>query len=308
MPPEGIALTKVSVVVSTYSVGRFDYLLGCIGSLKRQTLQPNEIILVLDKDKALLDFYELHMPTDVKIVVSSGFGLSNARNAGVKNAEGEIVAFIDDDAIADGKWLENLAKNYEDPLVLGVGGLIKPLWESKRPGWFPEELYWIVGCSYKGLPENKSIIRNPIGCNMSFRKSVFEKAGYFNTDIGRTGKKLVSNEDTEFSIRVWEKIADAKIVYDPTSIVCHKVPKSRASLKYVIKRSFSEGVSKAIVSRYRSNPTRTLHVEQNYLRHLLSYAIPKRLLDGHKPDSFLQILTLLLSTALVLLGYAVKSP
>lgn len=299
----GIALTKVSVVVCTYSEERFDYVVGCIGSLKKQTLQPFEIILVLDKDKALIDFYEGRMPTDVKIVVSNGFGLSNARNAGVKNAEGDIVAFIDDDAIADEKWLENLVKNYEDPLVLGVGGLIKPLWESKRPSWFPEELDWIVGCSYKGLPENKAIIRNPIGCNMSFRKGVFEKAGYFSTDIGRVGSKLAAHEDTEFSIRMTEKIPGHKILYEPAAVVRHRVPKSRANLKYIARRSFAEGVSKATFSHQKPNPTSVLHVEKDYLRHLLSTGIPSRLIRGYKPENISQTLTLLLSTSLVLFGY-----
>jgi glycosyltransferase involved in cell wall biosynthesis len=305
MLAKGIALTRVSVVVCTYSEERLDHVLACIKSLKKQTLQPIKIILALDKDKALLDFYESHMPADVKIVVSSGFGLSNARNAGVKNAEGDIVAFIDDDAIADEKWLENLVKNYEDPLVLGVGGLIKPLWESKRPCWFPEELFWIVGCSYRGLPENKAIIRNPIGCNMSFRKSVFEKAGYFSADIGRVGSKLAAHEDTEFSIRMTEKIPGHKILYDPEAVVHHRVPKSRANLKYVARRSFAEGVSKAIFSCRKSNPTRILHVEKDYLTHLLLIVIPRRLIRGYKPENISQTLALLLSTWLVLMGYLV---
>lgn len=293
----------MSVVVSTYTIDRLNDVLECISSLKRQTLQPLEIILVLDNDVGLVDFYRSCVSGDVKIVVSDGFGLSNARNAGVKSAEGEIVAFIDDDALADKRWLENLVRDYEDPLVLGVGGLIKPLWESKRPSWFPEELDWIVGCSYKGLPENKAIIRNLIGCNMSFRKSVFGKAGYFSTDIGRVGSKLAAHEDTEFSIRVTEKIPDHKILYDPDAVVHHKVPKSRANLKYVARRSFAEGVSKAIFSCQKSNPTSVLHVEKDYLRQLLSTGIPRRLIRGYKPENISQIITLSISTILVLFGY-----
>jgi glycosyltransferase involved in cell wall biosynthesis len=291
------------VVVCTYTEERLDYVLRCINSLKKQTLQPSEMILVLDKDKALFDFYESRMPSDVKIVVSSGFGLSNARNAGVKNSEGEIIAFIDDDAIADEKWLENLAKNYEDPLVLGVGGLIKPIWEDKRPSWFPEELDWIVGCSYKGLPENKAIIRNPIGCNMSFRKSVFEKAGYFSTEIGRVGSKLAAHEDTEFSIRIMEKNPDYKILYDPKAVVYHNVPKSRANLRYVMRRSFAEGFSKAIFSHQKPNPTSVMKVERDYLRRLLLTSIPRRLIRGYMPGNISQIMIFFISTSLVLIGY-----
>jgi len=297
------SLGGISVVISTYTKERFRYLSDCIRSLKRQTLPPREIILVLDPYEELVRFYKSQVPADIRLVVSEKPGLSYARNVGVKNARGGIVAFIDDDAIADEKWLENMIRNYEDPYVLSVGGLVKPLWEKRSPKWFPEELNWIVGCSYKGLPESRTSIRNHLGCNMSFRKFAFEKAGVFRTDIGRAGNKLSANEDTEFCIRVAEKFSDYKILYDPTSFVCHRVPNSRANLKYVARRSFSEGISKATISKNKSNPTKMLAVECNYFKNLLSRAIPKRLIHCYKPENFSQFLALILSTSLVLLGY-----
>jgi len=296
-------LVSVSTVISTYTTKRLHDVVRCISSLKRQTLPPAEIILVLDPRKELVEFYKSHVPFEVRMIVSNDVGLSHARNTGVKNAKGEIVAFIDDDATANEKWLENLVKNYADPLVLGVGGLIKPIWESKRPTWFPEELDWIIGCSYKGLPDNKAIIRNPIGCNMSFRKSVFEKAGYFSTDIGRVGSKLAAHEDTEFSVRMTERFPGHKVLYDPTAIVHHRVPKSRANLKYVARRSFAEGVSKANFSCRKSNLASVLYVENEYLRHLLLASIPKRLIRGYKLENIFQTFTILMSTWLVLIGY-----
>ena len=186
---------SVSVIISTYSEDMLNLVLDCVESLKKQTVSPKEIILVLDPVQSLVDFYRARLPPDIKIIKSKGFGLSEARNAGVRSAEGDIVAFIDDDAIAEEHWLENLIINYDDSSVVGVGGLIRPLWEEKRPRWMPEELYWIIGCSYKGLPECKTCVRNPIGCNMSFRKSVFDKAGLFTTSIGRFGKKLLAGEE-----------------------------------------------------------------------------------------------------------------
>jgi len=75
-----------------------DHVLDCIYSLQKQTLLPNEILLILDHDIELMKFFEAVVPSDVKILSSYGFGLSNARNAGVKNSKSEIVAFIDDDA------------------------------------------------------------------------------------------------------------------------------------------------------------------------------------------------------------------
>lgn len=293
------------MVISTYAMDRLGYVLGCIESLKKQTLLPMEIILVLDPDQNLIEFYKSHMRDDVKIVISKGYGLSKARNAGVKNAEGEVVAFIDDDAVADKDWLENLVENYDDPYVVGVGGVIKPIWKSSRPVWFPEELDWIVGCSYKGLPERKTIVRNPIGCNMSFRKNIFEKVGYFKADIGRFGKKLLAGEEAEFSIRVVEKTSKSKIVYDPSVVVYHVVHKSRANLRYLLKRSFYEGLSKALVTSSKSNPLKALSTEDRYLKYLLKVAIPSRLKRIHKFESICHLMILLISICSVFIGYFV---
>lgn len=293
------------MVISTYATERLNYVLSCVESLKRQTLLPREIILVLDPDKRLLEFYESRMPKDVKIFVSEGFGLSYARNAGAKNAERKIIAFIDDDAVADANWLENLVKNYDDSHVVGVGGFIKPVWESSRPVWFPEELDWIVGCSYKGLPEHKIYVRNPIGCNMSFRKDIFEKVGCFKASIGRVGKKPMAGEEAELSLRILEKIPGSKIVYDPWAVVYHRVPKSRTSLRYLLKRSFYEGYSKALIASHKSNPVKALSTEDQYLRGLLKVAIPSRLKRIYKLRNISQLLTLLASFFMVVAGYFV---
>jgi GT2 family glycosyltransferase len=283
---------------------RLGNVLGCIESLKRQTMLPKEIILALDPDQNLIEFYKSRIPDDVKIVVSEGNGLSYARNTGVKNAEGEIVAFIDDDAVADSDWLKNLIENY-NPCVIGVGGLIKPIWESGRSVWFPEELDWIFGCSYKGLPEEKTYVRNPIGCNMSFRKSVFEKVGYFKIDVGRLGRRLLGSEETEFSIRATEKILGSKIVFDPSAVVYHAVPKGRTRLTYVIKRACYEGLSKAMISSRGFNPLATSSTEYRYFKYLLKVAIPTRLKRLHRLENICHLVLIFMSLCLIFLSFSV---
>ena len=180
------------MVISTYSKEKQRQVLDCIRSLREQTFLPNEILLILDHNPDLVSFFKSVVPSDVEIVMSDGFGLSYARNAGVKKAKSEIVAFIDDDAIAHKDWLGTIFKNYSEPSVVGVGGLVSPLLaKGKSFEWFPEELNWVIGCSYKGLSNRREAVRNPIGCNMSFRQSIFEEVGYFRLDIGRLGKTLL---------------------------------------------------------------------------------------------------------------------
>ncbi len=297
---------KVSVIVSTYTIDRVNDVLDCINSLTQQTLLPDEVLLVLDPDTDLQEYYASRIPKHVKIVISKEKGLSHARNTGIKHCSGDIVAFIDDDAYSDKDWLRNLVKNYNDPNVWGVGGLINPIWENGRPRWFPKELDWIVGCSYKGLPDHKAIVRNPIGCNMSFRKKVFETVGYFKSNVGRVGKKLLGSEEPELSLRLLENISNSKIMYDPSAIVYHKVPKNRSTFKYFVRRSFYEGVSKKVMNRMlNSNTSDVLSVENKYAKYLLKVSIPLRLKQIHKLTNVLHLFAILLSMALVLIGFLI---
>jgi glycosyltransferase involved in cell wall biosynthesis len=299
------AMWRVSAVVSVYSKGRLRYLLDCIDSLRRQSVKPFEVIVVLDPDPDLIDFYRVRLSGDVRVVVGDGFGLSNARNAGVKNSRGDIVAFIDDDAVADGNWLKNILKNYEDPEVVGVGGLIKPLWEGYRPVWLPEELDWVVGCSYKGLPEHRAFVRNPIGCNMSFRREIFDEVGFFRSDIGRFGKLLLGSEETEFSIRILENKPRLKIVYEPSAVVYHRVSPDRVSFSYLLKRSFGEGLSKALIVNSGRNLNYALTTENQYLRYLIGTAVPSRLKSFYKLESVCHLASMLCSSCAVVGGFLV---
>ena len=114
-----------------------------------------------------------------------GKGLSGGRNTGAMAASGDVIAFLDDDAAADPGWIAAISDRYQDPRVLGVGGLVKPAWDIGRPSWFPPELDWVVGCSYRGLPEVSGPVRNFIGANMSFRREVLDRLGGFSAGWAR---------------------------------------------------------------------------------------------------------------------------
>ncbi len=283
---------KVSVIVCTYTKERLNDVLKCLHSLLDQTTKPDEILLVLDPVDELVQFYEERIPNNVKIVRSHGFGLSEARNTGLKVARGDIIAFIDDDAWADKYWLENMLKNFEDKEVWVVGGKIVPVFDKKRPKWLAEELDWIVGCTYKAMPKNKSEIRNPIGANMGFKREAFKIAGYFRSEVGRYGKKLLSGEEAEFAMRLKKLKPNVKIIYDPSVIVYHRVPESRATLKYAFKRAYYEGYSKAILSREYN-----LDTEYKYAKTLIS-SILRRIVRF----KFSECITLILVVFIVFFG------
>jgi len=240
---------QVSVVVCAYSNERLPQLKETIASLKKQTYAPSEIVLIVDHNPELQAELERTAGDSLRIAPNSGDrGLANARNTGISLAKGELVAFIDDDAAADGRWLEELVACYQDPDVIGAGGRIDPVWDGgTKPSWMPEEFLWVIGCSYRGMAEGS--IRNMIGCNMSFRSSVFEEVGVFNPDIGRLGSQPLGCEETEICIRALERWPGKKIMYAPGALVNHHASLSRQTVRYFARRCYFEGVSKVVVRR-----------------------------------------------------------
>ena len=121
--------------------------------MRGQTLPAHELILVVDHNPDLhLKLKDAYRDAIVMENIHEQ-GLSGGRNTGVATATGDVVAFLDDDAVAAPGWLAAFAEQFGDPAVTGVGGLTRPLWATgARPRWFPEEFNWVVGCSYRGMP------------------------------------------------------------------------------------------------------------------------------------------------------------
>jgi hypothetical protein len=176
-------------------------------------------------------------------------GLSGARNSGIAVASGDVIAFLDDDARAAPDWIERLIFPYREPRIIGVGGAIEPMWVGRRPGWFPPEFDWVVGCTYRGIGEEGMPVRNLIGANMSFRRSVFAAIGGFREGLGRAGRNTAGCEETELCIRATRFWPQNQFVYIPAARVSHRVPESRASWRYFCRRCFGEGRAKALVTR-----------------------------------------------------------
>src|SRR6266487_1701908 len=163
----------ISVIICAYTEDRWNDLVAAIRSVQQQTLPPREIIVVIDHNPGLLKRVQECVPGVIVIENQEAKGLSGARNSGAAVAQQPVVAFPDDDAIAEPNWIERLMAHYTDSIVIGVGGKIEPLWDGKRPSWFPEEFNWAVGCTYQGMPTEGTSVRNVIGANMSmWRKAM----------------------------------------------------------------------------------------------------------------------------------------
>jgi glycosyltransferase involved in cell wall biosynthesis/GT2 family glycosyltransferase len=274
----------ISVVICAFTFDRLEVMGESLDSLRTQTLAPHEIVLVIDHAPELLEEARRLWP-DVKIVANrEKQGLSGARNTGVAEASGEVVAFLDDDAIAAPDWLQHLADAYADPAVLGAGGTVRPRWVEGKPGWFPSEFDWVVGCTHSGMPQELAPVRNLVGANMSFRRAPLVEVGGFSHDLGRVGTLPVGCEETDLSIRVHQRWPEAEILYDPAARVEHVVPATRGKVRYFVDRCRAEGRSKAVLTKMVGSED-GLSSERSYVRRTLPLGVLRGLRDALRGDA-----------------------
>jgi GT2 family glycosyltransferase len=299
--------TSISVVICSYADRRRADLLRAAASVLVQLGAGDELIVVIDHNDRLLAAARADLPF-ARVVGSEGTkGLSDARNTGVRAARGDVVAFLDDDAVARRGWLEGLRDAFAPGDVAVAGTAVQPSWEGGRPPrWFPDEFGWVVGCSYRGLPEVRSAVRNPIGASMAVRRSVFGRVGGFSAVVGRVGTVPVGCEETEFCIRVAAEGAGHRVVFDPDAAVDHQVPADRQTFAYFLRRCFHEGRSKRIVTLLRGRAA-ALSAERRYVRVTLPTAVLGGLAGAvRRPAGALRAAVVVIGLASTVLGYTVE--
>ena len=271
----------VSVIICTYTEERWHHLVAAIESIQQQNSPPLEIIVVIDHNPALLERVQTEIPEVFAIENAESRGLSGARNSGIAVARGAFIAFLDDDARAEPGWLLWLRRSCADPKVLGTGGRVVPSWEMKRPTWFPEEFYWVIGCSYRGLPETRTVVRNPFGGCTCYRREVFEIAGGFRKEMGRIGTLPFGCEETELCVRAKQHWPEKDFLWEPQARIHHWISLYRASWHYYWTRCYAEGLSKATVVQY-VGAKNGLASERAYTFR----ALPKGILQGFTDGVF----------------------
>ncbi len=218
------------MVVSTHNRPRdCDELLK---SLASQTVEPHEVILIDDaswppyrpRAKGLKGLRLFRAEEEL--------GLALARLLGSRLATGDLVAFIDDDALAPENWVERIQEGGGRHGFHVFGGPVIPIYEAREPWWWDDRVlgrYIAVRTLF------------PVGCNYVVRKEAFELVGELNPLLGRYGGRLVSNEEVEFVLRAY--LRGLKVGFDHGLIVYHKVKPYRLTVPYLLKRAWAQGLS-----------------------------------------------------------------
>jgi len=196
-----------------------------------------------DKTSEVARSFEKEFPRIVRYIKEEKIGLSYARNRGIEESRGDIIAFADDDVFFSKNWLkgiENGFKNNRDFFCLG--GRVTPHFDDGRPSWIDNSLLCIYGVTTFGEYEKEiKFPYVPIGCNMAFKKIVFDQLGGFNILLGRQAGKLLSNEEKYFFKRIYN--AGVKTIYIPDVQVFHRIPKERTQREWILRRFYWQGIS-----------------------------------------------------------------
>ncbi len=197
-------------------------------------------------------------------------GLSVARNRGVKEAKGEILAFLDDDVIVDAHWLKNLQKCHRETGADAIGGRAYLIFESKPPSWLGPRFR--TALSEVDLGNRRRFLDEGIGLcgsNLCFRRSILEAAGGFDERLGRCGSKLLANEDSALLQRV--SCLSKRIVYEPEVVVGHIIGQARLEWKYFVAHAKGFGQSQALCDPGRSKGYQFLRVGKALARCLAAF-------------------------------------
>jgi len=294
----------LSVVVCCYTDARWELLRRTVASIAAQARPVDELIVVVDHNELLVERVRAAFPGATVVANDGRPGLSDGRNTGARVATTDVVAFLDDDVEAAPSWSLHLMQAYVDPQVLGVGGRVVPRFESDRPPWMPRELDWVVGCTYVGHRSARGAVRNFIGANMSFRRSLFESISGFRSDLGRTAAEPAGCEETELCIRAMRELG-GEMFYEPDAVVHHFVPDARVTRSYLRARCMAEGRSKALIAQIVGRESGLLS-ERRYVTRTLPRAVARELagaLLGRRRGSFARIGTILAALFYTALGY-----
>lgn len=249
----------ISVVCCTYNRDRvFEETIESFLACGTEVV-AHELLLVdnnsTDRTRAIGERLASRLAPRVRYVNETRQGHPRAKNRGIREARGEIVAFIDDDVLVAPGWLDALSSAFaRHPTIACIGGKVVPRFESTRPAWLCDEMLWIYGVTPYGEQERELRAPEvPIGCNMAFRRSVFDAIGEFHGALGRSPGSLLSGDEDHFLLRA--ERAGLRTLYVPDMVVTHRIPAQRLSRDWVLRRFYWGGISDVAKRELGDMPT-----------------------------------------------------
>ena len=245
---------EISVIVCTFN--RANSLARCLSHLAAQKSLAGvswEVVVVDNNStdntpQIVQDAAKNNLP--VRYAKEEKQGLCYARNRGIAESRGKLVAYIDDDIYTMPDWLAAMLSIFSETDCDAAGGCIHLDESLNLPAWIRPDMYGFLG--YQDLGNKPfqldGIKQYPFGGNMAFNKQVVEKIGLFNVNLGRKGAgqkrgELFKGSETEFFHRLAK--AGGKTFYQPKAIVYHQILPFQVKKKYFRTIHYNSGYQEA---------------------------------------------------------------
>lgn len=275
------ARLDVSVVICTHN--RVETLGTAIESVMRQARSSGPFeVLVIDNassDGTATRVAELDAP-NLRYIFEPRLGLCHARNRGWREAKGQYVAYLDDDAVAEPGWLRAVSDAFDrTPRPGVVGGRVEPIWEEAPPPWLSDELaLGLTIVDWSEVPRRISDLRAEwlVGTNMALPRAVLDEVGGFHPALDRAGTGMLSSGDVFLQKTVMER--GYACFYHPAMAVRHRIEPERLRRSWFRRRYYWQGISDAMMEAIDLSPSVSRRV-RIAVRHATRLAhSPRRLL------------------------------
>ncbi len=268
---------KFSIVIPTYN--RASELRQTLASLAKLRVSGSWEVIVVDNNSSdqtgdVVREAAKSFPTELRYFFEPKVGRSAALNTGIGAANGRIIATTDDDVRVEADWLDQAEQGLEKGNSDFVGGKVLPIWPGPKPDWISNQggRHWsvIALLDYGSQPVEFGKRYAPLGVNLAFRREVFERAGMWDSRIGRKAGTLLGQEVREWCLRARD--AGLRGMYVPGMVVHHVIPKDRLNKRYFRRWFYWHGVSRAMLYQQRKidmqSPEET-SLDFSKVRHIL---------------------------------------
>jgi len=240
---------NATIIICTYNRAR--YLTPLLESLARNDFDKArfEILLVdnnsTDETPSVFQrFAQSHPEISCRYVQEPEQGLSAARNKGIREAQGDVIIYVDDDALVDEHYISYYMEYLEShPEVMAAGGPIEPQYETHEPDWMTDYTRALLcgRLNYGNCVREFPAGRYPGGGNAAYRREVFQKVGLFNTALGRKGTSLMASEEKD----IFDKMASLEmpVRYLPGPVLHHIIPQYKLEREYFDRLTRQIGIS-----------------------------------------------------------------
>lgn len=236
---------KISVVILT--ARRPEKLREALESLSRQTFSSFEVVIVDNAPSNQTDEIAGTFNLSCRVIKNhEAVSFAEARNLGIGKANGDFIAFMDDDCIADPAWLEHFCRRItEEPEIDALGGLVLPYRRLKFPEWWVPSLGWLIGCTDSGFFTDKAgSVSYPHTSNMMVRQSTLLEHPFQEIGGGfqlKKSRNYAGREDAELWRRL--RLEGCHCGIERRSVVYHDIPQERLRFKYLLRRAYNDGAA-----------------------------------------------------------------